>query len=130
MSSVTDAVRHTLPTSIEKLLLETSEAEGGVKDVTRPGAAGTRKPEVAQTAKLGGIPMLYDPVLNRGMTEELPAELQKSKTSELTSRTQADHHGLDLISKPSSLRILGSQTPTPSVLLCRHQLQHRGAQAT
>ena len=78
MSAVTDAVRNTLPTSVERLLPNTSEdprddpradsaeKKGGAKDVTRPGAIGTRKPEIQQTAKLGGIPLLYDPVLNRG----------------------------------------------------------------
>lgn len=80
MSAVTDAVRNTLPTSVEKLLPTTDgredpvQSEGGVKDVTRPGAIGTRKQEIQQTAKLGGIPLLYDPVLNRGKHSQcLPA---------------------------------------------------------
>ncbi len=74
--SVTDAVRNTLPASIEKLLLDKDDGDtekpkptrsnSAIKDVTRPGAAGTRKPEIQETSRLGGIPMLYDPVLNRG----------------------------------------------------------------
>ena len=78
MTSATDAVRNTLPASVEKLLPDNEEkseksekpkptrSNSAIKDVTRPGAAGTRKPEIQETSKLGGIPMLYDPVLNRG----------------------------------------------------------------
>ena len=81
MSSLTDAVRNTLPASVEKMLLDNEEGQSekpkptrsnsAIKDVTRPGAAGTRKPEIQQTSQLGGIPMLYDPVLNRGMFSDL-----------------------------------------------------------